>query len=406
MRVNRAFSLLSSFVFASVATFEVTVNEYGEGSHPTGITVVLLAIILIHALIHLRMRVTREILLSIGFLSYELLSLSWTNNMKAAMITFPVLVNFTLVLILFSSLAAYDDVRMLLGGVFSGLLAGAALYTLTSGFPFTFPEDFSYNTIAGMYVFGLFITVIFGAYIRSTVLALSVGVVLMLLIAATTSIKSNLGVALGIIGAGVLYFKASAKDLVKGLVLLAILGSGLAYVVNSNPALTDRVQNGFARVSTGLAVLTNREDDSVGLGTRQEWKREGLRGWSANPVFGHGVEGFRSEFGITSHSTPVDLLYNWGLIGFSLFYGMLGSIAWRLHRARGARWRGVRARMAAFLITYSFMSLSGNLYYEPFLAIFVALSSVLLVRLGALAESGHDSASAADHRAYGPVAKT
>jgi len=406
MRVNRAFGLFSSFAFASIATFEVTVNEYGEGSHPTAITVVLLAILLIHGLIHLRFRITREILLSIGFLSYELLSLSWTVNMKAAMITFPVLVNFTLVLILFSSLAAYDDVGMLLAGIFAGVLAGAALYTLTSGFPFTFPDDFSYNTIAGMYVFGLFITVVFGAYIRSTVLTLSVGVVLMLLIAATTSIKSNLGVALGIVGAGVLYFKASAKDLVKGMLLLAILGAGLAYVITSNPALTDRVQNGFGRVSTGLAVLTNREGDSVGLGTRQEWKREGLKGWSVNPIFGHGVEGFRSEFGITSHSTPVDLLYNWGLIGFSLFYGMLASIAWRLHTASGARWRGVRARMAAFLISYLFMSLSGNLYYEPFLAIFVALSSVLLVRLGAVTESGPDSTAAADDRAYEPVTKT
>jgi hypothetical protein len=406
VRANRAFSLLSSFAFAFVATFEVAVNEYGEGSHPTTFTMVLLVIILTHALMHLRVWLNREVLLSVGFLIYELLSLSWTNDFRAATITIPVLVNFTLVLILFSSLAAYDDLRMLLAGIFSGLMAGAVLYTMTSGFPFTYPVDFSYNTIAGMYVFGLFITVVFGAFIRSTVLAFSVGAVLLLLIAATTSIKSNLGVALGLIGAGLLYFKVSMRDFVRGAILLAVFGAGIAYVVTSNSALTDRVQSGVGRVSTGLAVLTNREGDSVGLGTRQEWKREGLRGWLVNPVFGHGVEGFRSDFGITSHSTPIDLLYNWGLIGFSLFYGMLASIAWRLRRARGARWRGVRARVAAFLIAYTFMSLSGNLYYAPFLGIFLALSSVLLVRLDAVAEAGSTWTAHLDGKAFRPVART
>jgi hypothetical protein len=405
MRVNRLFSLFTSFAFASGATFAITVNEYRENSHPSVIIMVLLGLIVVHSLMHLRLPINREILLNVGFLGFACLSLTWTNNFKAAAIWFPVLVNFTLVLILFSALAAYDDLRMLLAGIFAGFLAGAALYTLTSGFPFTYPEDFSYNAIAGMYVFGLFITLVFGTYIRSTALALSVGVVLLALIAATTSIKSNFGVALGIIGAGVLYFRVSTRELVKGVVLLSIFAAGLMYVVSSNPALTDRVQNGLARVSTGFAVLTNREDDSIGLGTREEWQREGLRGWSVNPVFGHGVEGFLADFGITSHSTPIDLLYNWGLIGFSLFYGILASITWRLMTARNARWRGVRARIAAFLISYSFMSLSGNLYYEPFLAIFVALSVGLIVRSEGLAERGSDWTAHPVGKAFDPLAK-
>src|SRR5450631_2285881 len=406
MRVNRFFSLFISFAIASGATFAVTVNEYRENSHPSVITGVLLALIVVHSLIHLRLPINREILLNVGFLGFACLSLTWTNYLKAALIWFPVLVNFTLILILFSALAAYDDLRMLLAGIFAGFLAGAALYTLTSGFPFTYPEDFSYNSIAGMYVFGLFITLVYGTYIRSTALALSVGVVLLALIAATTSIKSNFGVALGIIGAGLLYFKVSTKELVKGVVLLSVFATGLAYVVSSNPALTDRVQNGFARVSTGLAVLTNREDDSVGRGTRREWQREGLRGWVVNPVFGHGVEGFRSDFGITSHATPIDLLYNWGLIGFSLFYGILASLAWRLMTARNTRWRGVRARIAAFVIAYSFMSLSGNLYYEPFLAIFVALSAGLIVRSEGSAERGSDRSAHSAGKGLDPLVRT
>jgi O-antigen ligase len=143
------------------------------------------------------------------------------------------------------------------------------------------------------------------------------------------------------------------------------------------------VQSGFARISTGVAVLTNREGDSgeIGLGAREKWKNEGLKGWAANPVLGYGVEGFRSDFSITSHSTPIDLLYNSGLIGCTLFYGILASIAWRLLTARDAHRRNLRARVFIFLIAYSFMSLSGNIYYEFLLAIFVGVSSGMILRL-------------------------
>jgi hypothetical protein len=210
------------------------------------------------------------------------------------------------------------------------------------------------------------------------------------------------------LGAGMLYFKLSMKEFVWGVILLSIFGAGLVYYVSSNPDLTDRVQNGFARVSTGVNVLTNREEDSgrVGLETRQGWQREGLKGWYVNPVFGHGVEGFRAEFGITSHSTPIDLLYNAGLIGFGLFYAMLASIAWRLLRAHGARWRGVRGRIAVFLFAYTFISLSGLIYYEQFLAIFIGVSAGLLVRLENAEETGADWTALPIGAAVGSAAKT
>jgi O-antigen ligase len=383
MRINRLFRLLLSFALASGTTLAIVVNAYGDASHPTRITQVLLGVLVVHAFTSNRFWFSREVLLGIAFLGYSLLSLAWTDYLRIAFVTLPAMLNSLLVLIIFAALAAYHDIRALLAGMFVGFMAGACLYTLTSGFPFTYPEDFSYNTIASMYLFGLFITLVFGAFIRSTVLPVAVGVVLLALIAATTSIKSNLGIALGMIGAGILYFRLSMRGLVKGAIVVAIFGAAIAYGIYRNPALTERVQSGFSRVSTGLAVLTNRESDTGGIGlqTRQGWQREGVRGWLATPVFGHGVEGFRADFGITSHSTPIDLLYNAGLIGFGLFYAMLGSIAWRLLQARDRRRRSLRARIAVFLITYSFISLSGIIYYDQFLPIYLAVSAGLLVRL-------------------------
>jgi hypothetical protein len=372
-----------SFFLAAAATYAITANAYADLSHPSILTAELIVLLAAHALRYLRVWISREILLCLGFVSYALLSLAWTDNIRMALATLSAILNFILVLILFSALTAYHDLRALLAGMVVGFLLAAIRYTLTSGFPFSYPEEFSYNTIADMYLFGLFITAVFGAYLRITILPLLAGAISLVLIAATTSIKTNLGVALGIIGAGLLYFKPSVKRIVRGVLLVAVLSGGVAYGVRSDPGLTDRVQNGFARVSLGLAVLTNREGDSgsTALGTRKGWEKEGLKGWAATPVFGHGVEGFRADFGITSHSTPIDLLYNSGIIGFGLFYGVFASIAWRLLRARNADRRGVRARITAVLIAYSFISLSGIIYYDSFVAMFVAVATGLLMRL-------------------------
>jgi hypothetical protein len=383
MRVARALGLFHSFVVAASATLAVTINEFGDESHPTRFTAWLLAIIGLHGMRYMRLWIGREIALILGFVSYSLLSLVWTIDMHTATKTLPVLANSVLTLILFGALVAYHNLGALLAGMFCGFLVAAAVYTWTSRFPFSYPEDFSYNTIAGMYLFGLFVTVIFSSYMRLRILPIAVGPVLLVLIAATTSIKTNLGIVAGIAVATLLYFKISIREIIRTAVFLAIFAGAIVYGVKNNPALTERVQHGYDRISTGLAVLTHREGDSgaTGLGNRQGWTKEGLKGWANSPVFGHGVEAFRADHGITSHSTPIDLLYNAGLIGCGLFYGAFASLAWRLLHARNRQMRGLRARITACLVAYLFISISGLIYYEPFVAIFLALSAGLLMRL-------------------------
>ncbi len=390
MRLNMAAGFLGTFGLAAVSTCTVLVARYEDVSHPSRVIAILLVLIAVHGMRYLRLWLSREVLLNLAFLSYSLLTLLWTENVKTAIETLPAFTTFTLILILFSALTAYHDLRALLCGMFTGFVAGAGWYSITTGFPLAYPEAFSYNTIAGMYLFGIFVTLVCGAYFRLTILPIAIAVILLALLAATTSIKTNLGVALGLVASGILYFKFSLNHALRNTIVVAAIGSAVVYGVMSNQILTDRVQDGFHRISTGVAVLTNREEDSgaVGLGARENWKNEGLKGWAANPVFGYGVEGFRSDYGITSHSTPIDLLYNSGLIGFTLFYGILASIAWRLLTARDAQRRNLRARVVIFLIAYSFMSLSGNIYYEFLLAIFVAVSSGMVLRLERAAVSG------------------
>jgi hypothetical protein len=393
MRIGTLLGRCSSVAIGAAAIFAITSSVYGDLSHPTRVTLVLVTLLLLHALRYLRLWVSRELLLVLGFFGYSVLTLAWTEDLNAGIAAVPSLLNLVIILVLFSSLAAYHHIGALLTGTFLGFIASAVLYTLTSGFPFSYPEDFSYNTMADFYLIGLFITLLWGTYLGRPLLMLPVAAVLVLLIAVTTSIKTNLGVVLGVLAASLLYFRPSARQLATTVVVLAVLALGVGYGVVHSPTLLERLHNGVDRVSTGLDVLTNRVGDSgaTGLGNREGWTREGLKGWAATPVFGHGIEAFRADFGITSHSTPIDLLYNAGIIGCGLFYAVLASVAWRLVRAGNPRGRAPRACIAGCLIAYSFMSLSGNVYYDPFLAIFVGLATGLVTRLehgaGVAAES-------------------
>ena len=97
-------------------------------------------------------------------------------------------------------------------------------------------------------------------------------------------------------------------------------------------------------------------------------------------MLGNGVEAFRADYAITSHSTPIDLLYNSGIIGFGLFYGMFASVAWRVLRTRAGALHGFQALTIFGLTCYSFISLSGTLYYDTFVAAFLAITAGILVR--------------------------
>jgi O-antigen ligase len=197
---------------------------------------------------------------------------------------------------------------------------------------------------------------------------------------ATTSIKTNLGIAVGVVAAGVVNFRYGLSMLRRNALVLLAVTAALAYAVASNEVVVQSMQRGIDRVALGIEILYQREDlpGYSGFEKRSAWQEEGLKGWSQNPLFGHGVEAFRSRFGITSHATPVDLLYNSGLIGLVLFYGVLASVLRRLYEARQHVGQDLRVTILGALVCYLVISLAGTMHYNTFLAAFVALSSGLL----------------------------
>jgi O-antigen ligase len=142
------------------------------------------------------------------------------------------------------------------------------------------------------------------------------------------------------------------------------------------------MDRGVQRVLVGVQVLQSREDVAgySAFAERDYWKRAGIDGWKQNPIFGYGTEAFRDDYGITSHSTPIDLLYDHGLIGLVLFYSVFASLMWRLLQLEHRRFTGQRSLIFAGVVCYVFVSLSGTVHYNSFLAAFIGISSALLAR--------------------------
>ncbi len=377
--VTRVYTLLLA-VCASLAP--VLNAIYVDSFSSPWLLVVLVGVLFMHVLSCPRLLFGRECVLYAALVVYMLISLLWAPDPLLGRNSLVPAVNFLLIMVLAASLVAFHALRTVLQGLLAGFLLGAAWYTYAKGFPFAYPEDFSYNAIAAMYLFGLFSALAFGWSSRSRLITLSLVLILLVHIAATTSIKTNLGILLGAAGAGLVYFNQALKGVRRNAVVIGVATVAIAYGLVSSDAVVERVQTGIDRVSIGLEVLSARDDVAgySGYGKRQYWERQGLVGWTTNPVFGHGVEAFRADYGITSHSTPIDLLYNFGLIGFSLFYAMFASLLWRLSGTGYTAVQSLRALVLAGVLCQVFMSLSGTLYYQSFLALFIGISMALLRR--------------------------
>jgi hypothetical protein len=379
-RINRAAARVCTFVLAGAASLIVTMSAYSQAMRPTRASVFLAALIGLNLLLKPRIFWAREFTLYACFVGYMFITLLWTRDMDLASGTLVPAIDFILAMICFGSLIKYHNVPTVLAGVLCGFAVGAGVYTLISGFPLSYPVEFSYNAIASMYVFGLFVTLMYSSFRRSSgFVLLAIAVVIMLHIVATTSIKTNLGIALGLGAAAVMYVGFFGQLIRRRVLTLIVLACGLGIVIMSSDKLVDMISRGGQRVLIGVQVLQAREDVSgySGFEERGYWKQQGIAGWLSNPVFGYGVEAFRSDYGITSHSTPIDLLYNYGMIGMVLFYGIFASLIWRLLQVAARRQSSQRSLILGGVVCYVFVSLSGTMHYDIFLGGFIGISVAL-----------------------------
>jgi len=380
--VNRVAARLASFLLAAAGSCALTLSAYSDVVRATHLGPFLLVLLALHLLWRSRFIWPREFALYAGFVVYMFVALLWTRDVGLSANTLVPAIDCVVVMVLFGSLIRFHNVPSVLGGALFGFAIGAGLYTLTSGFPFSYPQEFSYNAIANMYLFGLFLTLLYGCFRRSNVFLIVMAIVIMLNIVATTSIKSSLGIVLGLIAAGIMYFRIFGRLLRRRALTLIVLACSLGLIIASNHSFVESLDRGVQRVLLGVAVLQARENlpGYSAFTERAQWQKEGVAGWKLNPVFGYGTEAFRADYGITSHSTPVDLLYNSGMIGLMLFYGVFASLIWRLFHIESRQLRNQRPLILAGIVCYVFVSLSGAMHYNVFLAAFAGISAALLSR--------------------------
>lgn len=373
---------IASSGLAAAASLTILAGVTFEGFHGAWVAVCLAAILALHLLRTPRLVVPREAAIYGCLLAYMGLQLLWTDDRALAMNTLLPAVNFLVLIVLFASLAALHEPKPVVFGALAGFVAGALAYTLATGFPLAYPANFSYNAVAGMHLYGLLVALLLASLMAWRVWLLALAALAWAHVLATTSIKVNLGIAFGGLVAGAAHFGFVMRALRRhSLAVLALVGM-LALAVASSPAAVEALRRGSERVTLGLRILAVREDlpGYSAFAKRTGWLEEGMRGWRENPVFGHGVEAFRAEYGITSHSTFIDLVYNSGLVGVALFYGVLLSVALRLRASRGNVPRDTRIVVLGGLACYFFVSLSAPVHYAPTLGAFIGLSAALLRR--------------------------
>lgn len=370
-----------SMILAALVVFAITINAaFYEAFPSTHLSVVLAGTFVLHLIRHPHILFCRETVLYVCFFAYMLVELSWTNDLRLATNTIWPAANFILVLVLVGSLVRFHNFYSVIIGFLIGSLTGAIAYTMIIGFPLVYPVEFSYNAVAGMYLFGLFLAMLVASFSRIASFPIAIALAFLSLTLATTSIKTNLGIVVGFAVAATVHFRHTYIAVFNKLGGLAVVVGILCFVVLTNDDLVERLENGVNRLSLGIQILQAREDlpGYSAFESRTGWLLAGLHGWVGNPLFGHGVEAFRSDTGITSHSTPIDLLYNSGLIGLVLFYSIFVSILWRLHRSRDERITTGRVLILGVTTCYLFISMSGTLHYAPFLAAFIGISVAYL----------------------------
>ena len=189
----------SSFGLAGFTASALTANAFIESFHSARLSVALGLALLLQLARFSRLVRSRELALYGALIAYMVTALLWSRDLTLAPNTLIPALNFMLAMVLLAALVTYHDTHAILIGLLVGSLLGAAYYTLSVGFPFVRPVDFSYNAITGVSCIRLIVALVLCCFARWKVPLLIVAALFLLHIVATTSIKTNLGILCGAI---------------------------------------------------------------------------------------------------------------------------------------------------------------------------------------------------------------
>ena len=112
---------------------------------------------------------------------------------------------------------------------------------------------------------------------------------------------------------GVVFFRKNLGLAVVAAVILMFVGAFLFAVFGKNTVLYERI---FLILDSEARTFEGENS----FYSRMDMIKYALGMWQQSPIWGNGNEAFRIEYGKYSHNNYMELLANYGLIGFGFFY--------------------------------------------------------------------------------------
>jgi len=357
-----------------------------------GVGVVLAFCFLVRLLVERRgLSLTRELLALALFASYTMVGALLAKNLAAFLTSEATLLQIYILVVIIYEVCRSDKASSLLMRVFVGAVAAASVLTVLG------VNYYSPNRLGGVlgnpntYGATLFFAIALAIYLLSTGVRKRERVLLIAIIPwlawnvlLSGSRTAMLGVAVFVATLYLLYARRKmlarpARTLAIGVLLVGMV-VGAVFCFSQDATMQRRLGNLWQTlVSGGKQVVGS------GLETRYQFIQAALEVWQDHPFLGVGTNQFRFHamgynpdlYTTYAHSDYAEILADFGVVGFILYYTVFVFLVVRVLRLR-ARKRNTREIwrievIAAFLTAYFVMELGYVWYYDKASWIVLAL---------------------------------
>lgn len=222
----------------------------------------------------------------------------------------------------------------------------------------TFGLVFSYACVCGFYF----------AFFKNKWLYLLGSAVFVFFALSSGSKKALFTIAIGIFF--ILVFKYGLRRIYKVMIIGAICTIALLYLL-SLPI--------FGTTAARLTAFVSGTSHSDGV--RASMRHDAIEMFLQKPFFGNGTDAFRtlSRYGVYSHNNFTEILANYGLVGFVLYYSSFAYVA--LGCIRGMRRKSQTSIMMLILLLVRLIMDYGMVsYYGKSVWIFLGMGFALAIR--------------------------
>ena len=223
-----------------------------------------------------------------------------------------------------------------------------------------FGDDFgNVNTICSIFVFGIMFLTYSALTIKKWGLLLFIPIVVMVFCALITG--SRWGLVALVVGFILLFYEMAGRfhkiEFAGGAIALVII-----FIILLQLPVFAEYKKHFTSLFDFFSNNTNKRGSTA---ARTAMFFDGLKLWLRNIFIGYGSDGFKANtsYGMYSHSTVIELLTNFGLIGFCLFYVPLIRMIVNSYKIKDSSQFKLLRSFCILLIIYSVFAVCHNSKY-------------------------------------------